>query len=95
MKSKILITVVPGLFFAGSLLAADALMTFEDMDKDANGYISTGEASASQEIANNFKEIDTNADGHINITEYQAYMGHGRMSPPEEMETPEPGAAPY
>jgi len=96
MKSKAMIfTLASGLFFAASIQAADALMTFEDMDGNANGYISMGEAKASKEIADNFKKIDKNGDGNINITEYQEYMGKGRMSPPHEMEVPEPGAAPY
>lgn len=69
--------------------------TFEDMDRDANGYISSSEASAMPSVGHAFKSIDTDADGKINITEFQKFMGRHRMSPPEEMETPEPGAAPY
>lgn len=96
MYSKILIlTLVPGLFFASSLQAADAILTFEEIDRDSNGYISLDEAKATNDIANNFKQIDTNNNGNINITEFQEYMGKGRNAPPEEMETSEPGAAPY
>jgi hypothetical protein len=96
MNSKILIlTLVPGLFIAAGLQAADAILTFDEMDRDSNGYISLDEAKATNDIANNFKQIDTNDNGNINITEFQNYMGKGRNTPPEEMEIPEPGAAPY
>ena len=73
----------------------EGVLTFEEMDRDANGYISAQEAKASSDINKNFKAIDSNGDGKINITEFQDHMGKGRMTPPEEMETPEPGAAPY
>lgn len=68
---------------------------FEELDTDANGYISKVEASTNQGIAAHFKQIDSNTDGKITISEFASYMGKGRMTPPEEMETPEPGAAPY
>jgi len=96
MNSKILIlTLSPGLFFAAGLQAGDAILTFEEMDRDSNGSISVDEAKATNDIANNFEQIDANGNGSINITEFQKYMGKGRNTPPEEMETPEPGAAPY
>ena len=96
MNSKILIlTLVPGLFFTAGLQADDAILTFEEMDRDANGYISLDEAKATNDIANNYKKIDTDDNGNIDITEFQEYMGQGRVTPPEEMETSEPGAAPY
>ena len=96
MNSKrLILTLVPGLFFAAGLQAADAILTFEEMDRDSNAYISLDEAKATNDIANNFKQIDSNDDGNINITEFQEYMGKGRGTPPEEMETSEPGAAPY
>lgn len=70
-------------------------MTFEEMDANADGYISSAEAKADRSIAKNFTDIDSNSDGKVNIEEFQAHMGKGRLTPPEEMETPEPGAAPY
>ena len=71
------------------------VLTFEELDGNKNGYITADEAKASNRIANAFKEIDSNGDGNVTITEFQVFMGKGRMTPPEEMETPEPGAAPY
>ena len=73
----------------------EGMYTFEELDHNANGYISMSEAGTMPSISKQFKSIDTDADGNINITEFQAYMGRNRMTPPEEMEVPEPGAAPY
>lgn len=96
MNSKaLLITLAHCLFFSTGIQASNALLTFEEMDSNANGYISTNESRASEDITNNFNQIDSNSDGEINITEFQSYMGKNRVSPPEEMETSEPGAAPY
>lgn len=94
-RKTLILTLLPCLFCSAGIQANDALLTFEEMDSNANGYISSYEAKASEDIANGFKEIDTNADRKINITEFQAYMGKNRVSPPEDMETSEPGAAPY
>lgn len=74
---------------------AENTMVYEDLDTNADGYLSSSEARANMDIAGKFKQIDKNADGKINIEEFQAYMGKHRQSPPEEMEIPEPGAAPY
>ncbi len=71
------------------------ILTFEELDNNKNGYITMDEAKQSMDISKNFKQIDSNGDGNVTITEFQVHMGKGRMTPPEEMETPEPGAAPY
>ena len=73
----------------------EPVLTFEEMDSDANNYISSAEAKASKNIAKNFKRVDSDGDGNITVTEYQVFVGKGRMTPPEELESPEPGAAPY
>ena len=95
MIHNTLVTLVTGLIFSAAALANDALLTFEEMDRNSNGYITLNEAKASEDIAEHFKQIDSDGDGNINITEFQAYMGRDRMTPPEEMEVSEPGAAPY
>jgi len=98
MNSKILsliLSLFSLLLVASCSQTKQGMMTFEEMDTDANGYISPAEAKVGQSIGGKFNQVDTNKDGKINIEEYQAYMGKHRMTPPEEMETPEPGAAPY
>ncbi|MBD3619312.1 MAG: calmodulin [Chromatiales bacterium] len=79
----------------GTAAMAEVPMTFEDLDRDANGYISQSEAAARKDLKAGFAAIDRDGDGRLTIGEYQAYEGKGRMSPPEESEVPEPGAAPY
>ncbi|MDH5471968.1 MAG: EF-hand domain-containing protein [Gammaproteobacteria bacterium] len=94
MNTRTLIfTLISGLFFSVVSHADNGAMTFEEMDADANNYITQGEAR--KDIKSNFSQIDTDADGKLTITEFQKYIGRHRMTPPEEMETPEPGAAPY
>jgi len=95
MNSKFLLHAALSSMFIAGVLQAEAVLTFEEMDVNSNGAISPNEAQASKAIADNFKMIDSNNNGSINITEFQQFMGKGRMSPPEEMETSEPGAAPY
>ena len=94
-RKTLILTLLPCLFCSTGILANDAMLSFEEMDNNANGYISLNEAKANEDIAEYFNQVDTNGDGSINITEFQSYMGKDRVSPPEEMETPELGAAPY
>lgn len=99
MNSKILILTLLTLAFTSSCTQTkeveEPVLTFEEMDSDLNGYITSAEAKISINIARNFRQIDSNDDANIDITEFLVHMGKNRMTPPEEMETPEPGAAPY
>jgi EF hand len=88
-------------FLAGALLvsiaavAADYPATFESLDKDGNGYISSQEAAARPELAKNWSTIDKNSDNQLDITEFSAFEGKGTFTPPEDSEEPGIGAAPY
>jgi len=83
------------LFLCGSAVAADAPMTFEALDTDGNGYISSAEAQSRTDLSENWKDIDKNTDDQLDITEFSAFEGEGRFTPPEESEEPGLGAAPY
>ena len=83
------------LFLCGSAAAADYPLTFESLDTDGNGYISQSEANARSDLSENWKDIDKNSDKQLDIAEFDAFVGRGRLTPPEESEEPEPGAAPY
>jgi len=96
MKKHVLIyTLITGLFLSFSIQAKDAVLTFEELDDDSNGYISASEAKASKNLTKNFKQADTDKDSKISITEYQYFMGKDLLTPPEDTETEELGAAPY
>ncbi len=86
-------TLLTGLLAAGSACAQTTPILFEDLDKDHNGEISQSEAKVRMDLSNDFKMIDKNANGSISVDEYTAYENKGRMVP-EEVEVPEPGAAP-
>ena len=76
-------------------LSAEEVKTFEDLDVDTNGYISKDEAKAQDSIKRNWAKVDTNKDGHIDISEFSAFESIGKFEPPEDSEVAEPGAAPF
>ncbi len=80
---------------AGIATAGDYAATFEQLDKDGNGYITADEAAVRPDLSDGFKTTDTNGDGKLNSAEFSAFEGKGRFTPPEESEISEPGAAPY
>lgn len=92
MKSKQLILFLLCGVAASSALHAAQIYIFEEIDSDHNGAISTSEAAIRTDLVENFTEIDSNGDGTLSVDEYSRYMNEG--SPPEDVEIPEPGAAP-
>jgi hypothetical protein len=81
------------LFAANAAIAADEPVIFEDIDSDHNGAISREEAKVRMDLTTNFDEIDKNGNGSLSVDEYSTFHNMGRMVP-EEVEIPEPGAAP-
>ena len=77
------------------LAVAGATITFEGLDENHNGYISQSEAEADANLSQHWAEVDGDSDGKLTITEFDAYVGAGRYTPPEDAEIPEVGAAPY
>jgi hypothetical protein len=69
-------------------------IVYEDLDTDANGYITKDEAKVRKDLLKNWNKIDTDGDGKLTVTEYINYEGKGRLEAPEELEISEPGAAP-
>lgn len=94
MKSQ-----TPRLILLFSLLSCSAAFAqgepiiFEEIDTDHNGAISREEARVRMDLSSNFAAIDTNGNGSLSVDEYSSYHNKGRMVP-EEVEIPEPGAAP-
>lgn len=94
MKSNIIASaLLLGLIATGSAYAQMEPQMFEDLDTNHNGAISMDEAKARADLSSEFKMIDKNGNGSISVDEYTAYENKGRMVP-EEVEVPEPGAAP-
>lgn len=81
-----------GLLAIGNAYAQEPTM-FEDIDVNHNGAISMKEAMVRKDLADNFSKIDKNGDKGISVDEYTAYENMGKLVP-EEVEVPEPGAAP-
>jgi Ca2+-binding EF-hand superfamily protein len=82
-----------GVVLAGNAFAEMEPSLFEEIDTDHNGAISMKEAKARSDLSKEFNMIDSNGDGSLSVDEYTAYENKDRMAP-EEVEVPEPGAAP-
>lgn len=92
------------LIFGGTVMAAEHMMssdeegdtmTFEGLDTNGDGYISAEEAAYREDLTQNWKRIDADSDNKLDSSEFSAFEGEGRMTPPEDSEISEPGAAPY
>lgn len=93
------------LMLAGTATAGEKMMksdedemgdvTFESLDTDGDGYISAEESADYKELNANWDRADANQDGKLDISEFSAFEHEGQMTPPQESEVGEPGAAPY
>jgi Ca2+-binding EF-hand superfamily protein len=61
-----------GLCAAGIVLA-QAVPTFESLDKNSDGQISIQEATTHDDLFVAFKKLDTNQDGVLSKAEFGAY----------------------
>jgi len=69
-------------------------VTFEQVDANSDGYISEKEAKARKDLSENWKTIDTNADGKINSSEFISYESKSSFEPPDDSISKGIGAAP-
>ena len=87
-------------FFIGVVLtcataqAEDSYVVYEDIDFNADGWISPDEAVQRADLAENWHQIDTNNDGLISSMEYLKYESLERYGLPYEAQDMDPGAAP-
>ena len=95
MKTYGAILIAGAMLLFGTLGAAERPMTFEALDTDGDGYISNEEAGAREDLTKRWQAIDKNTDNQLDITEFSAFEGKGRFTPPEESEEAGIGAAPY
>ena len=70
-------------------------VVYDELDTDADGYITKGEAKVRPDLLKNWKQADTDGDGKLTVEEYIGYEGKGRLEAPDDLETPELGAAPH
>lgn len=94
MINKILYLVSGSMFLLVTGCASKTPIVYDELDADSNGYITKDEAKVRRDLIKNWDQIDKDGDGKLTLTEYESYQGKGRLSPPEELAEPEPGAAP-
>ena len=94
MKFKFILFVV-SLFTCSSALSANLPTTFEEIDLDADGFISLTESKVRSDINKGWLAIDKDRDGALSLSEFTAYEGKDRFSPPDDMSTSELGAAEF
>ena len=75
-----------------AVVNASQVYIFEQIDSNHNGAISREEATIRADLIENFTQLDSNGDNSLSVDEYSDYMNKG--VPPEDVEIPEPGAAP-
>ena len=69
MSKKIIVAVL-GAFFAVAATAGDVFTT---LDADMNGAISKDEAAAMPSLAEQWKQLDTDASGDLSAEEFAVY----------------------
>ena len=75
-------------------LAEDALVMYEDIDFNTDGWIDRSEALQRLDLIENWDSIDQNSDGVIEINEYLRYEGQDGYGLPYESQDMDPGAGP-
>jgi Ca2+-binding EF-hand superfamily protein len=86
---KKLVAILGGLVLAsGAAFAQDegGTKSFEELDADQNGALTESEASADSTVAAVFSQADTNQDGYLTPTEFDAISGSGESEEMEESE---------
>ena len=87
--NKTLIPVL-ALLFSGAAVAGD---DFQSLDTDQDGYISTSEASKSDQLSSNWSKADSNVDGKVDKAEFSALEitdDQGESGQPAESMPPMP-----
>ena len=54
--------------------ALDLQTTFNELDKDSNGFMSEAEASEDALLHGKFTQIDSNQNGQISFSEFQSFI---------------------
>jgi len=71
-NTKDMLIAAIGICAAGVVLA-QALPSFESLDKNSDGQISIQEATTHDDLFVAFKKLDTNKDGALSKEEFAAY----------------------
>ncbi|VAW89062.1 hypothetical protein MNBD_GAMMA18-1535 [hydrothermal vent metagenome] len=76
MKNKWILIACAGTLFSSIALAEDMggeQPTFANLDTDRNGTLSVEEAAANQQLAQEWRNLDTNSDGLLEEAEFSRF----------------------
>ena len=76
-----------------AVIADKYLVTYEDIDANADGWIDKIEASQRDDLLKEWTLIDSNSDGIIDVVEYLNYEARD-YEPPYDSQDMDPGAGP-
>ena len=79
------VMVATALSLSAPLGAGENPATFEALDADGDGYISSKEAAMRKDLEERWVIIDKNADNQLDMTEFSAFESEGHaVTPPGE-----------
>lgn len=61
------------ILLAASAAQAETQPGFQNLDADANGYLSPQEAASNADISKRWNDLDTNKDNMLDKTEFSAF----------------------
>ncbi len=86
--------IVLGLLIGAFAMSAGAnemmTKTFKDLDKNADGKLSSTEIGSQKELTADFRNADTNGDGYLSEVEYNAWTAARPANPAQAPATKTP-----
>lgn len=91
MKRKLLIALTASVLSA-SVMAAQDVVDFEDLDKNKDGYLTTQEAASLPVLKDSFARADTQKDDKLSKSEYRDFLkqAHGGAAIKDDQSGPHP-----
>jgi len=70
---RIVLGLLLGAFAMGAGANEMATKSFKDLDKNADGKLSSNEVGSVKDLTKDFRNADTNGDGYLSEVEYNAW----------------------
>ncbi len=74
-----------------TVVGAESVPTYSELDENSDGSISKQEAESHEELANRFDEVDTDANGILGWSEFARFESEGEAADPADGQAPNQG----